>query len=84
MAGFGGAIKNISIGLASSKGKAWIHSGGTGGSVWGDVAGAAAKNANLERMMAGMTLESLLKQAGPAISPEQIKSLNQALQGIKK
>lgn len=28
MAGFGGAIKNISIGLASSKGKAWIHSGG--------------------------------------------------------
>ncbi len=50
----------------------------------GDVAGAAAKNANLERMMAGMTLESLLKQAGPAISPEQIKSLNQALQGIRK
>ena len=29
MAGFGGAIKNISIGLASSQGKAWIHSGGT-------------------------------------------------------
>jgi uncharacterized Fe-S center protein len=29
MAGFGGAIKNISIGLASSKGKKWIHSGGT-------------------------------------------------------
>ena len=29
MAGFGGAIKNISIGLASSEGKAWIHSGGT-------------------------------------------------------
>ena len=29
MAGFGGAIKNISIGLASSKGKSWIHSGGT-------------------------------------------------------
>lgn len=28
MAGFGGAIKNISIGLASSKGKSWIHSGG--------------------------------------------------------
>ncbi len=30
MAGFGGAIKNISIGLASGKGKGWIHSGGTG------------------------------------------------------
>ena len=29
MAGFGGAIKNISIGLGSSEGKAWIHSGGT-------------------------------------------------------
>lgn len=35
MAGFGGAIKNISIGIASSKGKAHIHSGGTGGSMWG-------------------------------------------------
>ena len=35
MAGYGGAIKNISIGLGSSKGKAWIHSGGTGGSMWG-------------------------------------------------
>ncbi len=34
MAGYGGAIKNISIGLASSEGKAWIHSGGTGGSMW--------------------------------------------------
>ncbi|MDR1753769.1 MAG: DUF362 domain-containing protein [Eubacterium sp.] len=30
MAGYGGAIKNISIGLASSKGKSWIHTGGTG------------------------------------------------------
>jgi uncharacterized Fe-S center protein len=29
MAGLGGAIKNISIGIASSEGKAWIHSGGT-------------------------------------------------------
>jgi uncharacterized Fe-S center protein len=29
MGGFGGAIKNISIGIASSEGKAWIHSGGT-------------------------------------------------------
>lgn len=36
MAGFGGAIKNISIGLASSEGKAWIHSGGTSRTnVWG-------------------------------------------------
>jgi uncharacterized Fe-S center protein len=29
MAGYGGAIKNISIGIASSSGKVWIHSGGT-------------------------------------------------------
>lgn len=29
MAGFGGAIKNISIGLGSSEGKCWIHTGGT-------------------------------------------------------
>jgi len=29
MAGFGGAIKNISIGLGSAEGKSWIHSGGT-------------------------------------------------------
>lgn len=34
MAGFGGAIKNISIGIASADGKAHIHSGGTGGSMW--------------------------------------------------
>lgn len=36
MAGFGGAIKNISIGLGSSEGKCWIHSGGTSRtSAWG-------------------------------------------------
>ena len=34
MAGYGGAIKNISIGIASSEGKAHIHSKGTGGSMW--------------------------------------------------
>lgn len=28
MGGFGGAVKNISIGIASSEGKAWIHSAG--------------------------------------------------------
>ena len=36
MAGYGGAIKNISIGLGSSEGKSWIHSGGTSRtSTWG-------------------------------------------------
>lgn len=28
MAGFGGALKNISIGIGSSKGKTWIHTAG--------------------------------------------------------
>lgn len=28
MGGFGGALKNMSIGIASRRGKAWIHSGG--------------------------------------------------------
>ena len=38
MAGFGGAIKNTSIGFGSSEGKVWIHSGGTrrSGGIWGD------------------------------------------------
>ena len=43
MAGFGGAIKNLSIGFGSGQGnkvsgKVWIHSGGTRtkGSIWGD------------------------------------------------
>ena len=38
MAGFGGAIKNISIGFGSSMGKVWIHSGGTkkSGGIWGE------------------------------------------------
>ena len=35
MAGYGGAIKNISIGIASAEGKSHIHSGGTGGRMWG-------------------------------------------------
>ena len=34
MAGYGGAIKNISIGIASSDGKTHIHTVGRGGSMW--------------------------------------------------
>ena len=46
MAGYGGAIKNISIGIASSEGKNWIHSGGTSRrSSWGGT-----QNAFLEAM----------------------------------
>lgn len=40
MAGFGGAMKNISIGLASSMGKCWIHSAGRytdKAQTWSDV-----------------------------------------------
>ena len=40
LVGFGGAIKNISIGIASSGGKAWIHSAGTTkdvSKVWGNL-----------------------------------------------
>lgn len=39
MGGFGGAIKNISIGIASSAGKAWIHSAGktkNAAEMWGN------------------------------------------------
>ena len=36
MAGFGGAIKNASIGLASAMGKVRIHSGGTSDTHWHD------------------------------------------------
>lgn len=50
----------------------------------GDVANATAGNESLMRMMAGMSLQSILKQAGPAIKPEQIQGLNKALQQIKK
>ena len=34
MAGYGGAIKNISIGIASAEGKSHIHTAGRGGSMW--------------------------------------------------
>ncbi len=49
----------------------------------GDVAKSANNNENLQRMMAGMTLESLIKQAG-TVPAELVKSLNAALQQIRK
>lgn len=45
MAGFGGAIKNISIGIASAEGKSHIHTAGQGGSMW-----SAAQDPFLESM----------------------------------
>jgi len=50
----------------------------------GDVAESVRDNPALARMMAGMTLESMLKQVRDAISSEQIKALNDALQKIAK
>ena len=50
----------------------------------GDVAREANNNANLQKMMAGLSLESLIKQAGDSVPPEMIRSLNAALQKIKK
>lgn len=50
----------------------------------GDVAKSTEGNQNLQKMMAGMSLESLLKQAKGAITAEQIRELNAALQQIKK
>jgi uncharacterized Fe-S center protein len=57
MAGFGGALKNISIGIASSAGKCWIHSGGNSKtSPWG-----GAQTPFLESMAeaAGAVMNSL-------------------------
>lgn len=43
MAGYGGAIKNISIGIASAGGKSLIHSSGFSSASWGWMAGAMLK-----------------------------------------
>ena len=50
----------------------------------GDVAESVKDNPALQRMMQRMTLASLLKQAGDAVSEEQMKALNDALQKIPK
>ena len=50
----------------------------------GDVAKEANNNANLQKMMAGLSLESLIKQGGDSVPQEMIRSLNAALQQIKK
>ena len=50
----------------------------------GDVAKSANENAALQKMLAKMSFASLLKQAGDAVSPEQIHKLNAILQKIPK
>ena len=58
-AGFGGAIKNIAIGLASAKGKSLIHRGGTLGS-------GGTQEAFLEAM--AETVKSVVDRLGPNIT----------------
>ena len=50
----------------------------------GDVAASVKDNPALKRMMARMTLQSLLKQAGDAVPEGAVKQLNAALQQFKK
>ena len=50
----------------------------------GDVAKSTSQNKNLHKMMAGIRMENLLKQAGPALKQEDVVGLNKALQKIKK
>ena len=59
MGGYGGALKQLSIGCASSEGKAWIHSGGTSRTnPWG-----GEQNAFLEAMAeAGKSVSDYLGQ----------------------
>lgn len=50
----------------------------------GDVAESASSNPVLQQMMAKMTLQGLIKQAGDAVPAEAVKQLNAMLQKIKK
>lgn len=50
MAGFGGALKNVAIGIASSSGKAWIHTAGASRDVPVDWENVPPQNDFLESM----------------------------------
>lgn len=50
----------------------------------GDVAKTAHKNPNLQKMLAGMSFQALLKQAGDSVSEATCKELNATLQKISK
>ena len=50
----------------------------------GDVARSTSGNANLEKMMAAMKLETILKQVANVITPEDVREINAQLQKIKK
>ena len=50
----------------------------------GDVATLTSENEELKRILSGTSLETLLRQAGPALKADEVKELNAALQKIKK
>lgn len=50
----------------------------------GDVAKTANQNPNLQKMLAGMSFQALLKQAGDSVPQEVSQKLNEQLQQIRK
>lgn len=65
MAGFGGALKNVAIGIASSEGKAWIHLAGRSKSLPVDWDTVPPQNDFLESM--AEACESVFDHAGENI-----------------
>ena len=65
MAGFGGALKNVAIGMASAAGKAWIHTAGKSKTVPVDWENVPPQNDFLESM--GEACESVFNHAGDNI-----------------
>ena len=65
MAGFGGALKNVAIGIASAQGKAWIHTAGQSKTVPVDWANVPPQDDFLESM--AEACESVFDKAGDRI-----------------
>ena len=65
MAGFGGALKNVAIGMASAEGKAWIHTAGKSKVVPVDWENVPPQNDFLESM--AEACESVFDKAGDNI-----------------
>lgn len=65
MAGFGGALKNVAIGMASAEGKAWIHTAGKSKAVPVDWANVPPQEDFLESM--AEACESVFTAAGENI-----------------
>ena len=65
MAGFGGALKNVAIGMASAEGKAWIHTAGKSKTVPVDWSNVPPQEDFLESM--AEACESVVDAAGDNI-----------------